>query len=83
MKNIKLWKSPEHISITDAMHHLLIEHYFGLPLTQAMDFNGNIILGSIHVIDGSVVRGVVEGSVARIDSEGTIITRERIIRSTH
>ena len=80
VKNIKLWKSPEHISITDAMHHLLIEHYFGLPLTQAMDFNGNIILGSIHVIDGSVVRGVVEGSVAGIDSEGTIITRERIIR---
>ena len=80
INEIKLWKSPEHINLTDSMHHVLIEHYFGKPLTQAINSDGEVIENIIHSIDGSIVRGIVEGSISGIESEGNIITRERVIR---
>jgi DNA-directed RNA polymerase subunit beta' len=80
ISQIKLWKSPEHINLTDSMHHVLIEHYFGKPLTQAINSDGEVIENIIHSIDGSIVRGIVEGSISGIESEGNIITREKVIR---
>ncbi|MCE5201297.1 MAG: DNA-directed RNA polymerase subunit beta' [Synergistaceae bacterium] len=80
IKQIKLWKSPEHIRLTDAMHHVLIEHYFGQPLSLAINSDGEVIENITHVIDGSIVRGIVEGTISGIESEGSIITREKIIR---
>ena len=80
INEIKLWKSPEHINLTDSMHHVLIEHYFGKPLTQAINSDGEVIENIIHSIDGSIVRGIVEGSISGIESEGNIITREKVIR---
>ena len=80
ISEIKLWKSPEHINLTDSMHHVLIEHYFGKPLTQAINSDGEVIENIIHSIDGSIVRGIVEGSISGIESEGSIITREKVIR---
>ena len=77
---IKLWKSPERISLTDVMHHVLIEHYFGKPLAQAINSDGDVIDNITHVIDGSIVRGIVEGTISGIESEGAIITREKIIK---
>lgn len=80
VSEIKLWKNPEHINLTDSMHHVLIEHYFGKPLTQAINSDGEVIEDITHSIDGSVVRGIVEGSISGIESEGSIITREKVIR---
>ena len=80
ISEIKLWKSPEHINLTDSMHHVLIEHYFGKPLTQAINSDGEVIENIIHSIDGSIVRGIVEGSISGIESEGSIITKEKVIR---
>ncbi|NLD06130.1 MAG: DNA-directed RNA polymerase subunit beta', partial [Synergistaceae bacterium] len=80
ISEIKLWKSPEHINLTDSMHHVLIEHYFGKPLTQAINSDGEVIENIIHNIDGSIVRGIVEGSISGIETEGNIITREKVIR---
>ena len=80
ISEIKLWKSPEHINLTDSMHHVLIEHYFGKPLTQAINSDGEVIENIIHSIDGSIVRGIVEGSISGIESEGNIITREKVVR---
>lgn len=80
ISEIKLWKSPEHINLTDSMHHVLIEHYFGKPLTQAINSDGEVIENVIHNIDGSIVRGIVEGSISGIETEGNIITREKVIR---
>lgn len=77
---IKLWRSPEHLNLSDAMHHVMIENYFGKPLTQAMDADGEVIGDISHVIDGSVVRGIVEGTISGIESEGGIITREKVIK---
>ena len=80
IRQIRLWKSPERINLTDAMHHVLIEHYFGKPLTQAINSDGEVLENITHVIDGAIVRGIVEGSISGIESEGSIITREKIIR---
>lgn len=80
IKQIKLWKSPDHINLTDAMHHVMIEHYFGQPLNQAINSDGEVIDNIIHVIDGSIVRSMVEGSISGIESEGKIITREKVIK---
>lgn len=80
ISEIKLWKNPEHINLTDSMHHVLIEHYFGKPLTQAINSEGEVIENITHGIDGSIVRGIVEGSISGIESEGNIITREKVIR---
>lgn len=80
ISEIKLWKTPEHINLTDSMHHALIEHYFGKPLTQAINSDGEVIENIIHSIDGSIVRGIIEGSISGIESEGNIITREKIIK---
>lgn len=80
ISEIKLWKNPEHINLTDSMHHVLIEHYFGKPLTQAINSDGEVIENITHSIDGSIVRGIVECSISGIESEGNIITREKVIR---
>ena len=80
ISRIKLWKSPEHINLADVMHHVMIEHYFGKPLTQAISADGEVMDDMPHVIDGAMVRGIVEGTISGIESEGTIITRERITR---
>ena len=80
ISEIKLWKNPEHINLTDSMHHVLIGDYFGKPLTQAINSDGEVIENVTHSIDGSIVRGIVEGSISGIESEGSIITREKVIR---
>ena len=80
ISEIKLWKSPEHINLTDSMHHVLIEHYFGKPLTQAINSDGEVIEDIAHSIDGAVVRGIVEGTITGVESDGVIITREKVIR---
>ena len=80
IKQIKLWKSPERINLADAMHYVMIEDYFDKPITRAIGSDGEIIENIAHSIDGSVVRGIVEGTISGIESEGNIITREKVIR---
>lgn len=77
---IKLWRAPEHLNLSDAMHHEMIESYFGKPLSQAINADGEVIEDISCVIDGSVVRGIVDGTISGIESEGSIITREKIIK---
>ena len=62
---------------------MLIEHYFGKPLTQAINSDGEVIENITHSIDGSIVRGIVEGSISGIESEGNIITRKGDQTGTH
>ncbi len=80
VKNIKVWKAVEVINIQDVMHHILIEDYFGKPLNQATDSDGNSVPSLPTLIDGGVVRGLVEGSITAIDKEGEILTRDRLIQ---
>ncbi|NLV82605.1 MAG: DNA-directed RNA polymerase subunit beta' [Synergistaceae bacterium] len=77
---IKLWKTPEHINLADAMHNVMIEHYFSKPMSQAFNADGEVIEDLSNVIDGSVVRGLIEGAISGIESDGSIITKEKIIK---
>jgi DNA-directed RNA polymerase subunit beta' len=43
VKSVKVWKTTELINIQDAMHHILIDHYFCKPLIQAIDLEGSIL----------------------------------------
>ena len=80
MRQIKLWKAPETLNISDAMHHVLIEHFFGKPVTQALDENGDVMTDIPHSIDGAVVRGIVEGTISGVSCEDMIITKERVVQ---
>ncbi len=79
-RQIKLWKAPEVINLTDAMHHVLIEHFFGKAITQALNADGEVIEDIPHVIDGSVVRGLVEGAISGVECDDMILTKERIVK---
>ncbi len=79
VKTVKVWKTTEMINIQDAMHHILIDHYFCKPLAQALDVEGNAIEDIPSMVDGGVVRGLVEGTIVAIDLEGTILTREKLL----
>ena len=80
VRQIKLWKAPETLNISDAMHHVLIEHFFGKPVTQALDENGDVMIDIPHSIDGAVVRGIVEGTISGVSCEDMIITKERVVQ---
>ncbi|MCD8164340.1 MAG: DNA-directed RNA polymerase subunit beta' [Synergistaceae bacterium] len=80
IRQIKLWKAPEIINLTDAMHNVLIEHFFGKAITQAINADGELIEDIPHVIDGSVVRGLVEGAISGVECDDMIITKERIVK---
>lgn len=80
IRQIKLWKSPETLNISDAMHHVLIEHFFGKAITQAFNEEGEVMSDIPHVIDGSVVRGIVEGTISGVSCDDMIITKERVVQ---
>ncbi len=80
VKQIKLWKSPEVINLTDAMHHSLIDHYFGKSVKQAFNADGEIIENVPHVIDGSVISGIIDGSISGVECDDMILTRERVLK---
>ncbi|MDO5114693.1 MAG: DNA-directed RNA polymerase subunit beta' [Synergistaceae bacterium] len=77
---IKLWKSPEVINLTDAMHHVMIEHYFGKAIKQAMNADGEVMEDIPHVIDGSVISGLIEGTISGVECDEMILTRERVLK---
>ncbi|MDL2263868.1 DNA-directed RNA polymerase subunit beta' [Synergistaceae bacterium OttesenSCG-928-I11] len=79
IKTVKVWKSTEVVNIQDAMHHVLIDHYFCKPLSQAIGRDGNALESVPTMVDGGIVRGLVEGSIVAIDLEGTILTHEKLM----
>ncbi len=79
VESIKIWKAPELVNLSDAMHHILIEYYFGKPLTKALDIDGNEIEDIPQMLDGSIVRGLVEGAITAVEIEKTILMRDRVI----
>jgi DNA-directed RNA polymerase subunit beta' len=80
VKSVKVWKSTELINIQDAMNLILIDHYFCKPLTQAIDSDGNAIEAIPAMVDGGIVRGLVEGKIEAIDLEGSILTHEKLVQ---
>ena len=82
VESVKIWKAPERIAMADAMQKYLIDKVWGKPLTQAIDAAGNAVRQISHIVDGSVVRGLVEGSLTAVQIEGEIATRDKILSQT-
>jgi DNA-directed RNA polymerase subunit beta' len=80
VKTVKVWKATEQINIHDAMHHILIDHYFCKPITQAIGRDGNAIESVPAMLDGGIVRGIVDGSIVAVDLEGSILTQEKLLQ---
>ncbi len=79
IESIKLWKSNDRIDMKDAMHDHLID-LIGNPLTQAFDEDGEVVENRSQIIDGAIVRGLVDGKISGIETNGKIITRETVIK---
>ena len=79
ISSIKVWKMPERVSVSDAMHLTLIERHFGKTLRQAIDKDGNSLMDLPNIMDGSVVRGLVEGNIIAVDVDGEQISREKML----
>lgn len=79
VRSIKVWKSPETVTLADVMQKVLIEKAWGRPLSQAIDSSGNAVTEISHLVDGSVVRGLVDGELAAVEIEGEILSREKLL----
>jgi DNA-directed RNA polymerase subunit beta' len=77
---IKVWRSPETITLSDAIQKMLIDQYWARPLVQAIDDEGNSVADIPQLIDGSVVRGLVEGDLTAVEIDGEILSRDAILR---
>jgi DNA-directed RNA polymerase subunit beta' len=76
---VKVWRTPETVTIPDAMQKMLIDKVWGRPLSKALDADGNEVRDISHLVDGRVVRGLVEGDITAIDIEGQILSRDTIL----
>ncbi|HOP52553.1 MAG TPA: DNA-directed RNA polymerase subunit beta', partial [Synergistales bacterium] len=77
---IRIWKSPETVTISDSVQKMLIDQYWARPLVQAIDSDGNSVTDIPQLIDGSVVRGLVEGELTAVEIDGEILSRDAILR---
>jgi DNA-directed RNA polymerase subunit beta' len=80
VSQIRVWKVLERVNLSDSLKQLLIDKYWGQPLKQAIDAEGNPVESVPHALDGTVIRGLVEGSLVGIALEdGVILTREKLM----
>ncbi len=77
---IRIWRSPETVTISDAMQKMLIDQYWARPLVQAIDSDGNSVKDIPQLVEGSVVRGLVEGELAAVEMDGEILARDAVLR---
>lgn len=81
VKQIKLWKSPEVIDLAKGMNDVLIEDFFGKPVKQAFNADGEIIENIPSVVDCVVTNGLIDGSISGVECcDDVIITRESLLR---
>jgi len=80
VETIRVWRSPEMVTISDAMQKMLIDQYWARPLVQAIDSDGNSVKDIPQLIEGSVVRGLVEGELAAVEIDGEILSRDTVLR---
>lgn len=79
---VKVWRTLSRHNIDDALNHHLIEKYFSRPIKQVINAQGNQVNDIGRIVDGRVVRGLVEGQIAAVELEGEtreIVTREKLL----
>lgn len=75
---IRLWKSPENFDIIDAMHHSLI-NITGRTILQILGKDGEPVDSDNTVIDGAIVRAIIDGDIYAIETDDGIITRAKVV----
>ena len=78
--SVKVWRTPETVTVSDSIQKMLIDQYWARPLVQAIDSDGNAVTDIPQLIDGSVVRGLVEGELTAVEIDGEILSRDAILR---
>lgn len=79
VQSIKTWKTVERINVPDTLQERMIDKIWGKPLTQAIDKEGNAVQDISHMVDGKVVRNIVDGDITAIETEDGILTREKLV----
>ncbi len=77
--SITTWHSVERVNILDKLEESLKDRW-GKPLTRAIDDSGNAVVDVPQLVDGSVVRDMLKGSLSAIEIEEDIFSRDRFIR---
>ena len=80
ISSIKLWKGIERVNLADAMQERLLARVWGRPLRQAIDSEGNSLQSQPAMVDGSIVRGLIEGSLTAISLDDEIVSRENVLK---
>jgi len=78
-QTVKIWKHVERIHVPDALQEMLIDKIWGKPLSQAIDSEGNAVDDIAHMVDGKVVRSIIDGEITAVEIEDEIVTRSRIL----
>ncbi|HQA36927.1 MAG: DNA-directed RNA polymerase subunit beta' [Acetomicrobium sp.] len=81
IKEIKIWKAPETIDLSDAIQEYLISKIWGRSLSKVIDSSGNEPEDIPPIVDGSIVRGIIEGKTTAIEADGEIYSRQKILHS--
>jgi DNA-directed RNA polymerase subunit beta' len=79
VQSIRVWKTVERIHVPDVLQERMIDKIWGKPLVQAIDNEGNAVPDIAHMVDGRVVRSIIEGEITAIETEDGIITREKLV----
>ena len=77
--SVKIWKTIERIHVPDALQERLIDKIWGKPLSQAIDRDGNAVQDIAHMVDGRVVRSIMDGEITAIEIDDGIITRDKLV----
>jgi DNA-directed RNA polymerase subunit beta' len=81
VESVKVWRSPETVTVSDAVQKMLIDQYWARPLVQAIDSDGNAVTDIPQLVDGSIVRGLVEAELTAVEvDDGEILSRDAILR---
>jgi DNA-directed RNA polymerase subunit beta' len=80
VESVKVWRFPERVTVSDAIQKMLIDQYWAKPLVQAIDSDGNAVTDIPQLVDGSVVRGLVEAELTAVEVDGEILSRDAILR---
>lgn len=79
VQSIRVWKTIERIHVPDALQERLIDKIWGKPLSQAIDRDGNAVSDISHMVDGRVVRSIIDGEITAIEIEDGILTRDKLV----
>ena len=82
VEGVKIWKNTERLVVSELMQGYLIKNVWGHPLGRVLGKDGQEIREALpSIVDGAVVRGLLEGDFSAIETQGEILSADRVLRS--